>query len=123
MKQLIKNITIQIYKVLTYLIPVNKKMIIFQSSNGRNYTGNPRYIYEEMDITVNKNAIPNDPQSPFITSGVRIGTPAVTSRGLVEADMEKIGELIYWAASPEFESKKDYIRSEVNKICEAYPLY
>ena len=48
MKQLIKNITIQIYKVLTYLIPVNKKMIIFQSSNGRNYTGNPRYIYEEM---------------------------------------------------------------------------
>ena len=47
MKQLIKNITIQIYKVLTYLIPVNKKMIIFQSSNGRNYTGNPRYIYEE----------------------------------------------------------------------------
>ena len=50
MKQLIKNITIQIYKVLTYLIPVNKKMIIFQSSNGRNYTGNPRYIYEEMVI-------------------------------------------------------------------------
>ena len=78
---------------------------------------------DEVYITVNKNAIPNDPQSPFITSGVRIGTPAVTSRGLVEADMEKIGELIYWAASPEFESKKDYIRSEVNKICEAYPLY
>ena len=48
MKQLIKNITIQIYKVLTYLIPVSKKIIIFQSSNGRNYTGNPRYIYEEM---------------------------------------------------------------------------
>ena len=78
---------------------------------------------DEVYITVNKNAIPNDPQSPFITSGVRIGTPAVTSRGLVEADMEKIGELIYWAASPEFESKKDYIRSEVSKICEAYPLY
>ena len=78
---------------------------------------------DEVYITVNKNAIPNDPQSPFITSGVRIGTPAVTSRGLVEADMEKIGELIYWAASPEFESKKDYIRSEVNKICAAYPLY
>lgn len=48
MKQLIKNITIQIYKVLTYIIPVNKNIIIFQSSNGRNYTGNPRYIYEEM---------------------------------------------------------------------------
>lgn len=48
MKQLIKNIIIQLYKVLTYLIPVDKKMIIFQSSNGRNYTGNPRYVYEEM---------------------------------------------------------------------------
>ena len=48
MKQLIKNITFQLYKVLTYLIPTDKKIIIFQSSNGRNYTGNPRYIYEEM---------------------------------------------------------------------------
>lgn len=78
---------------------------------------------DEVYITVNKNAIPNDPQSPFTTSGVRIGTPAVTSRGLLEADMEKIGELIYLTASPEFESKKDYIRAEVTKICEAYPLY
>lgn len=48
MKQLIKNITIKIYKILTYLIPVDRKIVIFQSSNGRNYTGNPRYIYEEM---------------------------------------------------------------------------
>lgn len=48
MKQFIKNITIQVYKLLTWIIPVNKKTIIFQSSNGRNYTGNPRYIYEEM---------------------------------------------------------------------------
>ncbi|MCI8500620.1 MAG: serine hydroxymethyltransferase [Oscillospiraceae bacterium] len=78
---------------------------------------------DEVYITVNKNAIPNDPQSPFITSGVRIGTPAVTSRGLVESDMEKIGELIYLTAQPDFEEKKDYIRGEVNKICEAYPLY
>ena len=78
---------------------------------------------DEVYITVNKNAIPNDPQSPFITSGVRIGTPAVTSRGLVEADMEKIGELIYLTAQPDFEEKKDYIRGEVHKICEMYPLY
>ncbi len=78
---------------------------------------------DEVYITVNKNAIPNDPQSPFITSGVRIGTPAVTSRGLVESDMEKIGELIYLTAQSDFEEKKDYIRGEVNKICEAYPLY
>ncbi len=61
---------------------------------------------DEVYITVNKNAIPNDPQSPFITSGVRIGTPAVTSRGLVESDMEKIGELIYLTAQPDFEEKK-----------------
>lgn len=78
---------------------------------------------DEVYITVNKNAIPNDPQSPFITSGVRIGTPAVTSRGLAESDMEKIGELIYLTAQSDFEEKKDYIRGEVNKICEAYPLY
>ena len=78
---------------------------------------------DEVYITVNKNAIPKDPQSPFITSGVRIGTPAVTSRGLAESDMEKIGELIYLTAQPDFEEKKAYIRSEVNKICEAYPLY
>lgn len=77
---------------------------------------------DDVYITVNKNAIPNDPQSPFITSGVRIGTPAVTSRGLVEEDMKKIGELIYLAAS-DFENQKDYIRSEVTKLCEAYPLY
>lgn len=77
---------------------------------------------DDVYITVNKNAIPNDPQSPFITSGVRIGTPAVTSRGLVEEDMKKIGELIYLTAS-DFENQKDYIRSEVTKLCEAYPLY
>ena len=77
---------------------------------------------DDVYITVNKNAIPNDPQSPFITSGVRIGTPAVTSRGLVEEDMKKIGELIYLAAS-DFEAQKDHIRSEVTKLCEAYPLY
>ena len=77
---------------------------------------------DDVYITVNKNAIPNDPQSPFITSGVRIGTPAVTSRGLVEEDMKKIGELIYLAAS-DFENQKDYIRSEVTKLCETYPLY
>ena len=78
---------------------------------------------DEVYITVNKNAIPNDPQSPFITSGVRIGTPAVTSRGLVEADMDKIAELIYLTAQPDFESKKDYIRAEVTKLCNTYPIY
>ncbi len=77
---------------------------------------------DEVYITVNKNAIPNDPQSPFITSGVRIGTPAVTSRGLGTDDMEKIAEFIYLTAK-DFDSKADEIRAGVNEICAKYPLY
>ncbi len=77
---------------------------------------------DEVYITVNKNAIPNDPQSPFITSGVRIGTPAATTRGFKEAEMVKIAELIHLTAS-DFENKAEYIKSEVNKLCSAHPLY
>jgi glycine hydroxymethyltransferase len=77
---------------------------------------------DEVYITLNKNTVPNDPRSPFVTSGVRIGTPAVTSRGLKEEDMPKIAECI-WLAATDFENKADYIRSEVTKLCEKYPLY
>lgn len=77
---------------------------------------------DEVYLTLNKNAVPNDPRSPFVTSGVRIGTPAVTSRGLKEEDMDKIAECI-WLAATDFENKADYIRSEVTKICDKYPLY
>ena len=77
---------------------------------------------DEVNITLNKNAIPNDPQSPFITSGVRIGTPAVTTRGMVEEDMVVIGKLIKLAAS-DFENQAEYIKAEVKKLCEKYPLY
>jgi glycine hydroxymethyltransferase len=77
---------------------------------------------DEVYITLNKNTVPNDPRSPFVTSGVRIGTPAVTSRGLKEEDMPKIAECI-WLAATAFENKADYIRSEVTKLCEKYPLY
>lgn len=77
---------------------------------------------DEVYITVNKNAIPNDPEKPFVTSGVRIGTPAVTTRGLVEEDMDKIAECIYLTAS-DFDNKADEIRAEVEKICKKYPLY
>ncbi len=77
---------------------------------------------DEVFITVNKNAIPNDPEKFFITSGVRIGTAAVTSRGMVEEDMVKIAELIHLTAT-DFENSADYIRAEVNKICEKYPIY
>jgi glycine hydroxymethyltransferase len=77
---------------------------------------------DEAYITLNKNTVPNDPRSPFVTSGVRIGTPAVTTRGLVESDMEKIAELVYLVAT-DFDNKADYVRSEVTKICEKYPIY
>ena len=73
-------------------------------------------------ITLNKNTVPNDPRSPFVTSGVRIGTPAVTSRGLVEEDMEKIAELIYLIAT-DYENQLEYVRGEVAKICDKYPIY
>ena len=77
---------------------------------------------DEVYITLNKNAVPNDPRSPFITSGVRIGTPAVTSRGLVEADMAKVAELINLVIT-DFDAKADFIREEVTKICDKYPIY
>ena len=77
---------------------------------------------DEVYITVNKNAIPNDPESPFVTSGVRIGTPAVTTRGLVEEDMIEIAECITLAAK-DIDANKEAIRERVNAICAKYPLY
>ena len=77
---------------------------------------------DEVYITANKNAIPNDPEKPFVTSGVRLGTAAVTTRGLKEEDMDVIAECIYLAAT-DFEAKADEIRAKVTKICEKYPLY
>ncbi len=77
---------------------------------------------DEVYITANKNAIPNDPQSPFVTSGVRLGTAAVTSRGFDEDDMEKIAGFIYLAAT-DFDNSAEIIRNGVNEICDRYPLY
>ncbi len=77
---------------------------------------------DEVYITINKNTVPNDPRSPFVTSGVRIGTPAVTSRGLKEDEMDKIAELI-WLAATDFENSADMIRAEVTKICDRHPIY
>lgn len=91
----------------------------------RNFNVTGKEMQRRMDevyITVNKNSIANDPESPFVTSGIRIGTPAVTTRGLKEEDMVKIAELIKLTAS-DFENKADYIRAEVGKICNKYQLY
>jgi len=77
---------------------------------------------DRVHIATNKNKIPNDPQPAKITSGIRIGTPAVTTRGFGEEEMKKVAELIYYAAS-DFDAKADYIRGEVDKLCDKYPLY
>ena len=77
---------------------------------------------DEVYITVNKNAIPNDPEKPMVTSGIRVGTPAVTSRGLVVEDMEKIAEFMYLTAT-QFDTKADEIREGVSALCAKYPLY
>ena len=77
---------------------------------------------DEVGITTNKNAIPNDPEKPFVTSGLRLGTAALTTRGMNEQDMDKIAELITLAAK-DFDAQKAYIQSEVDKLCDAYPLY
>ena len=77
---------------------------------------------DEVNITVNKNAIPFDPEKPFVTSGVRIGTPAATSRGLKEEDFKVVGKLIALCAK-DFENSKEEIKAEVAKICAKYPLY
>ena len=77
---------------------------------------------DEVYITVNKNAIPNDPEKPFVTSGVRVGTAAATTRGFVEEDFVKIAHLFKLTAT-DFENSADSIRAEVNALCEKYPLY
>lgn len=79
-------------------------------------------LLDEVYITVNKNKIPNDPQSAAQTSGIRVGTPAVTTRGFVEEDMKQVARLIYLTAS-DFESKADQIRSDVEALCAKYPIY
>ena len=77
---------------------------------------------DEVYITVNKNTIPNEPLSPFVTSGIRVGTPAVTSRGLCEDEMEQIADFIM-VAIRDFDGHADWIRQSVTSICKAYPLY
>lgn len=79
-------------------------------------------MLDEVGITVNKNAIPFDTRSPFITSGIRIGTPASTSRGFVEEDMEEVGKLIGLTIK-DFEGSKDEIKSRVAALCAKHPLY
>ncbi len=77
---------------------------------------------DEVHITVNKNAIPDDPEKPFVTSGIRVGTPAATTRGFKEAEMERIGGWIKDCIT-DFEGQKDRILGEVLDLCKKIPLY
>ncbi len=77
---------------------------------------------DEVYITANKNAIPNDPEGPFVTSGMRVGTPAVTTRGFREPEMLRIAEFI-WQAATDFENKADSIRKGVLEMVAQYPIY
>jgi len=77
---------------------------------------------DEVRITVNKNTIPNDPQSPFVTSGIRVGTPAVTTRGFKEPEMKEIAALMRIVAKPDYDSHKDEVIARVDAMCKRYPL-
>ena len=79
-------------------------------------------LLDEIGVTCNKNTIPFDPQSPFVTSGIRIGTPAVTSRGMKEDDMEEIAEIIEMTLK-DFENKKEEAKERVTALTNKYPLY
>ena len=77
---------------------------------------------DEVQITVNKNAIPNDPEKPFVTSGIRVRTPAVTSRGSKEPEMVQIARWMGQVAR-DFEGGKEQVRSEVDALCRKFPIY
>ena len=77
---------------------------------------------DEVHITANKNTVPNDPQSPFVTSGLRVGTPAVTTRGFKEPEMASIAKWIALCAN-DFEPNKEKITNEVTELCSRYPIY
>ncbi|HBI64805.1 MAG TPA: serine hydroxymethyltransferase [Clostridiales bacterium] len=90
---------------------------------GTDVTGKElQHRLDEVFITANKNTVPNEPLSPFVTSGVRLGTPAVTTRGFKEAEMDKIAQFIAWAVT-DFDGKADEIRAGVTEICRQFPLY
>ena len=89
----------------------------------KNMTGKElEKMLDEVNITVNKNTIPFEETSPFITSGIRIGTPSITSRGFKEEDARKVAQLISKIIA-EKEAAFDTVRAEVKKLCEKYPLY
>ncbi|MGL5514828.1 MAG: serine hydroxymethyltransferase, partial [Sporomusa sp.] len=99
--------------------------LILVDLRAQNITGKQaEHVLDEIGITVNKNAIPNDPARPMVTSGVRIGVPAVTSRGMMEQDMVVIGDIIAMTLNkPEDSATQDKARALVAELCRKFPIY
>jgi glycine hydroxymethyltransferase len=81
-------------------------------------------VLERVGITANKNTVPNDPESPFVTSGIRLGTPAMTTRGFKEDDMREVARIIAEAIkNSENDAVLEQLRADSLKLCKAHPLY
>ena len=126
-KQVVKNAAVLADELMKHGIDIvsggtdNHLMLLDLRNKG--ITGKElEYRLDEVRITANKNTIPNDPQSPFVTSGLRIGTPAVTTRGFKEPEMELIAGWISDIIN-DFDGNKDRVLSEVQSLCERFPLY
>lgn len=126
-KQVVKNAAVLADELMKHGIDIvsggtdNHLMLLDLRNNG--ITGKElEHRLDEVRITANKNTIPNDPQSPFVTSGLRIGTPAVTTRGFKEPEMELIAGWISDIIN-DFDGNKDRVLSEVQSLCERFPLY
>ena len=78
---------------------------------------------DEVYITANKNAIPNDPEKPFVTSGIRVGTPAITARGFREAESQQVGKLICQVARDDYAQHVEELRAQVKELTGRFPLY
>jgi glycine hydroxymethyltransferase len=91
----------------------------------KNITGKKaENLLDEANITTNKNAVPNDPESPFVTSGLRLGTPAMTSRGFKEEDVKRVVDAIALVIDNQGEeSAMEEARAIVKELCDKYPLY
>lgn len=126
-KQVVKNAAVLADELMKHGIDIvsggtdNHLMLLDLRNKG--ITGKElEHRLDEVRITANKNTIPNDPQSPFVTSGLRIGTPAVTTRGFNEPEMELIAGWISDIIN-DFDGNKDRVLSEVQSLCERFPLY
>ena len=86
--------------------------------------GDADAVLDRAHITVNKNAVPNDPRSPFVTSGVRVGTPALTTRGMKESEMTRIADVMATVLNaPADEAVIRAARAQTRELCAAFPLY